>query len=218
MPTENSDPTPVRRGRARAHKREKGQNMNNHETNPESTTATDPLADIVFSVRQIPVRTDGFMDESSRADPGRTHWEYTLQRVCHKLTGQFSQGSAHRRWKKLPGSHLRMRLNEHDMKRLNVKAGERVGQHVLAHPRTIWMDEIVAEMTEPMPPTLNGILSCLISDADGADALTFEEWCSDFGYDTDSRKAERIFNECRRIAVLLQRILPREHWNTYRDA
>ena len=138
--------------------------MNNHETNPESTTATDPLADIAFSVRQIPARTDGFMDESSRDDPGRTHWKYSLQRGCHKLTGQFSQGSAHR-----------------------------------------------------LPPTLNVILSCLIMDADGADALTFEEWCSNFGYDTDSRKAERIFNECRRIAVLLPRILPREHWNTYRD-
>ena len=138
--------------------------MNNHETNPESTTATDPLADIAFSVRQIPARTDGFQDATD-TDSGRTHWEYTLQRVCHKLTGQFSQGSAHR-----------------------------------------------------SPPKLKGILSCLIMDADGADALTFEEWCSDFGYDTDSRKAERIFNECRRISVLLQRILPREHWNTYRDA
>ena len=71
----NSDPTPVRRGRARAHKREKGQKMNTNEKNTEATTATDPLADIAFSVRQIPARTDGFMDESSRDDPGRTHWK-----------------------------------------------------------------------------------------------------------------------------------------------
>ena len=69
--------------------------------------------------------------------------------------------------------------------------------------------------TEPRKPTLQDILSCLIMDADGADALTFEEWCSDFGYDTDSRKAERIFNESRRSSVLLQRILPREHWAMY---
>lgn len=36
------------------------------------------------------------------------------------------------------------------------------------------------------------------------DALSFEEWASDLGYDTDSRKAEQIFGECRRIGAWIR--------------
>lgn len=36
------------------------------------------------------------------------------------------------------------------------------------------------------------VLDCLASDASG-DFRDFESWCSDYGYDTDSRKAEKTF-------------------------
>ena len=191
--------------------------MNTNEKNTESTTATDPLADIAFSVRQIPARTDGFMDESSRDDPGRTHWKYTLQRGSHKLSGEYSQGSAHRVWSK----HARYRLRNDPCTKQMRFQGRPYEAGTPAYPggcpKSVWVN-IMLPHTEPRKPTLQDILSCLIMDADGADALTFEEWCSELGYSDDSREAERIFNECRRIAVLLQRILPREHWAMYRDA
>lgn len=41
---------------------------------------------------------------------------------------------------------------------------------------------------------------------DGLCALhdqTFEEWCSDYGYDTDSRKAAAIYRECEKIGKAL---------------
>lgn len=42
------------------------------------------------------------------------------------------------------------------------------------------------------PPTIADMLHCLISDAQGIDdAPTFEDWASEYGLDTDSRKAER---------------------------
>ena len=45
------------------------------------------------------------------------------------------------------------------------------------------------------PPELPDVLDCLASDAAGFDnARTFEEWASEYGYDSDSRKAERIYN------------------------
>lgn len=44
-------------------------------------------------------------------------------------------------------------------------------------------------------PTLEDILQCLHSDFAGFDpSVPFEDWADDYGYDTDSRKAERIYN------------------------
>ena len=44
------------------------------------------------------------------------------------------------------------------------------------------------------PPEAEDVLNCLVSDAQGLEnARTFEEWCSEYGYDPDSRTAERIY-------------------------
>ncbi len=41
------------------------------------------------------------------------------------------------------------------------------------------------------PPTASDVLDCLASDASEYDGTRdFEDWASDYGYDTDSRKAE----------------------------
>ena len=51
-------------------------------------------------------------------------------------------------------------------------------------------------------PTAAGVLYCLVSDTSGVDnARSFEEWASNYGYDTDSRKAEAIFRRCEEQAV-----------------
>ena len=43
-------------------------------------------------------------------------------------------------------------------------------------------------------PDAATVLDCLCSDATFPD--TFEDFCSEFGYDTDSRRAERTFKAC----------------------
>ena len=42
----------------------------------------------------------------------------------------------------------------------------------------------------PIAPTAYDVLSCLTKSDPG----TFEDFCSEFGYDEDSRKAEKIYN------------------------
>lgn len=57
-------------------------------------------------------------------------------------------------------------------------------------------------------PTLAEVLGCLASDAAGfANAQSFEDWCSEYGYDTDSRKAERTFKIVKREAAKLRKLL-----------
>lgn len=55
-------------------------------------------------------------------------------------------------------------------------------------------------------PTAEGCLECLLSDAHGADN-TFEDFCGEFGYDTDSRKAERIYKACIKVRENMERLL-----------
>lgn len=50
------------------------------------------------------------------------------------------------------------------------------------------------------PPTAADVLYCLASDARGVEHATFEDFCSEYGYDTDSRKAERLYEACKRTS------------------
>ena len=46
-------------------------------------------------------------------------------------------------------------------------------------------------------PLLVDVLDCIAMDSAGIEnARGFEDWCGEYGYDTDSRKAERIYNAC----------------------
>lgn len=57
-------------------------------------------------------------------------------------------------------------------------------------------------------PELAEVLDCLSSDASGIEnARSFEDWCADYGYNADSRKAERTFRTCERQANKLKKFL-----------
>lgn len=57
-------------------------------------------------------------------------------------------------------------------------------------------------------PRTADVLGCLVSDANGVEKTpNFEEWARDYGYDTDSIKAQRIFQNCVREARRLNKFL-----------
>lgn len=56
-------------------------------------------------------------------------------------------------------------------------------------------------------PALRDVLCCLVSDACVIDAGGFENWASDMGMDTDSRKAEKLYKDCLDIAIKLRAML-----------
>lgn len=55
-------------------------------------------------------------------------------------------------------------------------------------------------------PDTEGCLDCLLSDSMSADQ-SFEEWCNEYGHDTDSRKAEAIWKACQKVRENMQRLL-----------
>jgi hypothetical protein len=63
----------------------------------------------------------------------------------------------------------------------------------------------------PTPPTIADVLDAVAGDASmWENARDFADFCADLGYDTDSRKAERIYNECGEIAKKLRFFLGRQ--------
>jgi hypothetical protein len=57
-------------------------------------------------------------------------------------------------------------------------------------------------------PTADDVLSCLAMDAAGTEnARSFEEWAGEYGYDTDSRKAERMFRTCQQQSRKLKKFI-----------
>ena len=71
---------------------------------------------------------------------------------------------------------------------------------------------------QSVTPQLEDVCHSLLSDgAAHFDSLTFEEWASDLGYDTDSRKAEKTFTACVEIGRAFARSISREKLECLRE-
>jgi hypothetical protein len=55
-------------------------------------------------------------------------------------------------------------------------------------------------------PTAEEVLECLALDAVDNNQ-TFADWCAEYGYDTDSRRAERVYHACLKSTEKLRRFL-----------
>jgi hypothetical protein len=70
-------------------------------------------------------------------------------------------------------------------------------------PGSIVLD---GKWVKPTAPSVAGMLDCLRSDAHAGESNVFEDFASEFGYDSDSRKAEAIWHACQKIRGELQRL------------
>lgn len=56
-------------------------------------------------------------------------------------------------------------------------------------------------------PLLRDVLYSLVLDSDVIQYATFEDWAAEFGYETDSRKAEKTYTDCLAIALKLRALI-----------
>ena len=66
--------------------------------------------------------------------------------------------------------------------------------------------EHVENLRRPKPPAAAGVLACLLQDAQSADQ-SFGDWCADYGYDEDSRKALETYMACQQPGRKLSGVL-----------
>jgi len=70
--------------------------------------------------------------------------------------------------------------------------------------------DIIARNFRPAAPTIDTVLECLASDVSESLDYGFEAWADESGYDTDSRKAEKIYKACLDMRASLLVLLGRE--------
>ena len=71
-------------------------------------------------------------------------------------------------------------------------------------PGTVMHEEML-KTAKPVAPHAAEVLHSLLADGAGADQL-FDDWCADFGYDSDSRKALATYLACQENAIKLRRV------------
>ena len=69
------------------------------------------------------------------------------------------------------------------------------------------MHEKLEKQRKPVKPHAADVLHGLILDSSALE-MSFDGWCSEYGYDNDSRKADGTFHACRDNARKLDRIIP----------
>lgn len=158
-----------------------------------SATIANLIESLGVSMTCTEVRENPHMDSPMK---GGSHWSCILKREGREMQVYFSQGAAYRRWV------------ERGARISHPRYANSVNRPVAPHDirskfppvrgtfekETVDLRDYRATCTEPIPPTVDNVLSCLASDAQGYDnTRNFEDWCADYGMDTDSRKAERSY-------------------------
>lgn len=149
-----------------------------------------------------------FVPQSASRNAGdKAHtlnWRITLKRSGAALTTDYMEGIGH-----LPGYSTR---------------GALIGTAGYWKPDTIGGDKYISGCCESgkyspsgpygfhagikIPaPNVADVLHSLCLDAEVLNYCAFEDWASEFGYETDSRKAEGIYRECISIALKLRTVL-----------
>lgn len=140
---------------------------------------------------------DGWSISPILVNPGdyttSSEWQITITRNNAGFTVPYSMGSAHRVWSKTGRS---MAAHMDRSKFGKMLPGKRVP--TLMCKLTIEEAWILNNCTDPATPELADVMHSVVSDADTVrHGQTFDDWCEELGYDTDSRKAEKSFNACR---------------------
>lgn len=161
------------------------------------TTLTDKLKEISV---EMTATFDCVTDEDT------FQWSVTLRRNGRELTTPFTCGSNYRRFR--PG-------HKGEESRMGTKLRFWAGS-----PLHEWVDlrtAVANKFVIPTEPALANVVYCLLMDATALEQ-TFDEWCGDFGYDTDSRKAYDLYTRCvdssrhtRRLFPEWQELLELEH-------
>lgn len=96
---------------------------------------------------------------------------------------------------------------------LRTPAAPRMGLKL--KPGTVaWQDAENAR--EPVAPHACDLLHAVLLDS-SACGMSFAEWCSDYCYDTDSRKALKTYLDCQEGGEKLGRLFTRGQLETLRD-
>jgi len=166
---------------------------------------------LIMECSYIGTKTEQYKDQYGKpTEHVMDSWSCVLSRGSQTMTIPFHQGLAHRKMdeesyaKSIYGSaYLRTRIAERQ-----AEVAKRKADIERNKDRYKWAREDYDIYWKPVAPELDTVLDCLRSDAESwENARNFEDFCAEFGYDTDSRKAEGIYRACGEVAKELKFLL-----------
>jgi hypothetical protein len=148
------------------------------------------------------VKTEKVKDWTGKEiDHSMDEWACTLTCGKQSMTTLFRQGLAYRKINRQKASHVLGYVPT--MPEANK----------LQRDSSSIKDEKWIGMSIPTKPELDSVLDSLRSDSECWDnARNFDDFCSDLGYDTDSRKAESIYKACGEVSKELKYLLGSENY------
>lgn len=134
-------------------------------------------------------------------------WRVTIANGKRNYSTDYRMGIAHQHWDR-KGAPI------HDLPR-GEKWGEQVSQRIIGgRGLTVFDVECRDRYAKPTPPSLEDVLDSLRSDAESVENNPlFDDWAGDMGYDTDSRKAEKVFHACQEVRGQLIKLLGQTAYN-----
>lgn len=160
-------------------------------------SAVDALG-LTYAAQFVPFSQSRNAKKATKPGDYSLNWRVSITKGGRTLTTDYMQGIGH-----LPGYTQRTRWTNDEWEAL---------KHACETGKTVkmrWAGSWQAPMRgEAIPaPELRDVLYSLALDASVIDAGSFEEWAREFGYDTDSREAERIYKACMKIALELRAMI-----------
>ena len=137
------------------------------------------------------------------------NWEVTVQCKGKDLfTVDYNAGMGHapsyKNWKGWLGS-----ARQHDAIVFECENGR---------PARVAPDGTVYAARQTILPDTIDVIYSLVSDAEAIEYPKFEDWAESFGYDVDSRKAEKVYRQCLEIGLAFRAALGDAGLKTLREA
>ena len=146
------------------------------------------LEGITYTAEFIPLSHSRNKDSKHKS----LNWVVTLSNGNTTLSTDYSQGVAHiPGYDKLKGS--KTTIWNYSLIGQACETGKSIVDHECLQGKKI--DK----------PKLEDILYSLVLDSAAIDQ-DFEDWAADFGYDSDSRSAEKMYNDCVKIGRKMRKL------------
>lgn len=164
--------------------------MNTDTKQPETLQAAVDALGLTYSASFVPFSRSRNAKANAKPNDFSLNWLVNISKGARTLTTDYMQGIAH-----IPGYKQETRWT--------VDAFED-----LKHACETGTVKRGGFMSKPIPaPELRDVLYSLASDASVIDSGSFEEWASEYGYDTDSRTAEHTYRACLKTALELRAMI-----------
>lgn len=152
----------------------------------------------VLSKHGLTVESEFVPFSQSRNSKEKTpslNWKVTLKRRDTKiLTTDYMAGCAH-----APSYQQR---ETYDSRRMVIAECE----NGFACRMMYSLDFISFDKKKPILPNPQDVVYSLLIDSEVLDYSSFEDWAESFGYEPDSRSAEKTYNDCMKIALQFRQL------------